>query len=305
MPAGEVGVPRCAGWLGAKRDFGPRGSRPAASCNPDGPDRCWRRISERRGAGSGRFTDTNHATTLTETPPPAPAATRTWWRDRRGVDGPDARELDGLAGELVRRTVWIVGGDGWAYDIGSAGLDSKLASGQDVNLLVLDTEVYSNTGGQASKASPRGAVAKFAARGKPTSKKDLGMLAMAYGNVYVATSRSAPATCRRQGAAGGRGLAGPVAGDRLLDLHRPRFRHDRLDGPPARCGAVRPLAPVPLPARSRAPLPPRLQAAVAAAAGVRRHRGPLRDAGPYLSRTAPHLPPQALAPAAPTEEEAP
>jgi pyruvate-ferredoxin/flavodoxin oxidoreductase len=103
-----------------------------------------------------------------------------------GVDAPEARELAGLADELVRRSVWIVGGDGWAYDIGSAGVDAVLASGQDVNLLVLDTEVYSNTGGQASKASPRGAVAKFAARGKQTAKKDLGMLAMAYGNVYVA-----------------------------------------------------------------------------------------------------------------------
>jgi pyruvate-ferredoxin/flavodoxin oxidoreductase len=103
-----------------------------------------------------------------------------------GVDGGEARELGGLADELVRRSVWIVGGDGWAYDIGSGGVDAVLASGQDVNLLVLDTEVYSNTGGQASKATPRGAVAKFAARGKPTSKKDLGMLAMAYGNVYVA-----------------------------------------------------------------------------------------------------------------------
>jgi pyruvate-ferredoxin/flavodoxin oxidoreductase len=102
------------------------------------------------------------------------------------VDTTDARELEGLAGELVRRSVWIVGGDGWAYDIGSGGVDAVLASGQNVNLLVLDTEVYSNTGGQASKASPRGAVAKFAARGKATPKKDLGMLAMAYGNVYVA-----------------------------------------------------------------------------------------------------------------------
>jgi pyruvate-ferredoxin/flavodoxin oxidoreductase len=102
------------------------------------------------------------------------------------LDVPQARELGGIADELVRRSVWIVGGDGWAYDIGSGGLDAVLASGQDVNVLVLDTEVYSNTGGQASKATPRGAVAKFAARGKQTGKKDLGMLAMAYGNVYVA-----------------------------------------------------------------------------------------------------------------------
>src|SRR4029434_2500914 len=105
---------------------------------------------------------------------------------RRPVASPDARELEGLADELVRRSLWIVGGDGWAYDIGSGGVDAVLASGQDVNLLVLDTEVYSNTGGQASKASPRGAVAKFAARGKQTAKKDLGMLAMAYGNGYLA-----------------------------------------------------------------------------------------------------------------------
>ena len=102
------------------------------------------------------------------------------------LDLPEARELEGIADELVRRSVWIVGGDGWAYDIGSGGLDAVLASGENVNVLVLDTEVYSNTGGQASKASPRGAVAKFAARGKQTGKKDLGLLAMSYGNVYVA-----------------------------------------------------------------------------------------------------------------------
>jgi pyruvate-ferredoxin/flavodoxin oxidoreductase len=82
--------------------------------------------------------------------------------------------------------VWIIGGDGWAYDIGFGGLDQVLASGRDVNVLVLDTEVYSNTGGQASKSTPRGAVAKFAARGKSTPKKDLGLLAMAYGTIYVA-----------------------------------------------------------------------------------------------------------------------
>jgi pyruvate-ferredoxin/flavodoxin oxidoreductase len=83
--------------------------------------------------------------------------------------------------------VWIVGGDGWAYDIGYGGVDHVLASGADVNLLVLDTEVYSNTGGQQSKATPIGAAAKFAAAGKATGKKDLGMLAMTYGNVFVAS----------------------------------------------------------------------------------------------------------------------
>ncbi len=103
-----------------------------------------------------------------------------------GLDTPLARQLASMAGHLVRRSVWIVGGDGWAYDIGSGGLDHVLASGRDVNVLVLDTEVYSNTGGQASKATPLGAVAKFASAGKQTEKKDLALQAMAYGHVYVA-----------------------------------------------------------------------------------------------------------------------
>ena len=98
----------------------------------------------------------------------------------------DARDLVSVADSLVKKSVWIIGGDGWAYDIGYGGLDHVLASGQNVNLLVLDTEVYSNTGGQASKATPLGAVAKFASGGKPTPKKDLGMMVMRYGNVYVA-----------------------------------------------------------------------------------------------------------------------
>ncbi len=98
----------------------------------------------------------------------------------------DLTNLLSLADVLVRKGVWIVGGDGWAYDIGYGGLDHVLASGRNVNVLVLDTEVYSNTGGQMSKATPRGAVAKFAAAGKPLPKKDLGLLAMSYGNIYVA-----------------------------------------------------------------------------------------------------------------------
>jgi pyruvate-ferredoxin/flavodoxin oxidoreductase len=98
----------------------------------------------------------------------------------------EARWLERLADYLVRKSVWIVGGDGWAYDIGYGGLDHVLAMGRDVNILVLDTEVYSNTGGQASKATPLGASARFAMAGKPTGKKDLGMMAMAYGNTYVA-----------------------------------------------------------------------------------------------------------------------
>ncbi|UCF57828.1 MAG: pyruvate:ferredoxin (flavodoxin) oxidoreductase, partial [Deltaproteobacteria bacterium] len=88
---------------------------------------------------------------------------------------------------LVKKSIWIIGGDGWAYDIGYGGLDHVMAMGHDVNILVLDTEVYSNTGGQSSKSTPMGAVAKFATAGKPTRKKDLGRMAMAYGYVYVAS----------------------------------------------------------------------------------------------------------------------
>jgi len=103
-----------------------------------------------------------------------------------GMKSEEARALDSIADMLVKKSVWIVGGDGWAYDIGYGGLDHVLASGRNVNVLVLDTEVYSNTGGQASKSTPRGAVAKFAAGGKPTGKKDLAMMAVSYGSVYVA-----------------------------------------------------------------------------------------------------------------------
>ena len=99
---------------------------------------------------------------------------------------PEAKSLMSLADMLVKKSVWIMGGDGWAYDIGYGGLDHVLASGRNVNVLVLDTEVYSNTGGQMSKSTPRSAVAKFAAGGKPLAKKDLGMMAINYGYVYVA-----------------------------------------------------------------------------------------------------------------------
>jgi pyruvate-ferredoxin/flavodoxin oxidoreductase len=103
-----------------------------------------------------------------------------------GVNTPESKQLLSLADTLVKKDVWIIGGDGWAYDIGYGGLDHVLASGRNVNVLVMDTEVYSNTGGQASKATPRAAVAKFAAGGKPLGKKDLGLMAMTYGNIYVA-----------------------------------------------------------------------------------------------------------------------
>jgi len=103
-----------------------------------------------------------------------------------GINSAEARQLASLAEYLVKKSVWIFGGDGWAYDIGFGGVDHVLASGRNVNILVMDTEVYSNTGGQCSKATPRGAIAKFAADGKPTGKKDLGLIAMSYGHVYVA-----------------------------------------------------------------------------------------------------------------------
>ncbi len=107
-------------------------------------------------------------------------------RRLEGVEGRVAEDLRSVADHLIRRSVWIVGGDGWAYDIGSGGLDHVLASGRNVNILVMDTEVYSNTGGQSSKATPLAAVAKFAAAGKSVAKKDLALQATAYGSVYVA-----------------------------------------------------------------------------------------------------------------------
>jgi pyruvate-ferredoxin/flavodoxin oxidoreductase len=102
------------------------------------------------------------------------------------LSSPEAKRLLSIADMLVRKSVWILGGDGWGYDIGYGGLDHVLASGRNVKVLLLDTEVYSNTGGQASKSTPRGAVAKFASGGKPAAKKDLGLIAMTYGNIYVA-----------------------------------------------------------------------------------------------------------------------
>jgi pyruvate-ferredoxin/flavodoxin oxidoreductase len=114
----------------------------------------------------------------------------------KGSKDATAKLLIPIADYLVKKSIWCIGGDGWAYDIGFGGLDHVIASGKNINLFVLDTEVYSNTGGQASKATPLGAVAQFAAGGKPVSKKDLGMIAMSYGSVYVATvALSNPAQC--------------------------------------------------------------------------------------------------------------
>ena len=155
-----------------------------------------------------------------------------------------------MADDLVRQSVWIVGGDGWAYDIGAGGLDHVLASGRDVNVLVLDTEVYSNTGGQASKATPRGAIAKFAARGKATAKKDLGMQAMAYGNAYVAqVALGRERDADHPGVHRGRGVAGAVADHRVQHVHRARHRHGPVHVAPEGRRAQRVLAAVPLQSR--------------------------------------------------------
>ena len=140
----------------------------------------------------------------------------------------DAQHLLAWPTTWSSKSVWIIGGDGWAYDIGFGGLDHVLASGRNVNILVLDTEVYSNTGGQASKATPRGAVAKFAAarQGRP-ARRTWALIAMAYGNVYVAQiAMGANDAADGQGACS-RPTAwpGPVADHRLQHLHRPRHRH--------------------------------------------------------------------------------
>ena len=251
-----------------------------------------------------------------------------------GVDSPDARELEGLADELVRRSLWIVGGDGWAYDIGSGGVDAVLASGQDVNLLVLDTEVYSNTGGQASKATPRGAVAKFAARGKPTPKKDLGMLAMAYGNVYVAhvavgasdmqTVKAlleaeawpgpslviAYSTC----IAHGFDMTGSMAHMReaVKSGHWPLYRYQPDAEQPFHLDSKPPTTALRDFAVSEARFamlartaPEEFERLMALAEEDVRERWSWYEQLAGVARTAPHLPPLPLAPAGPSPEEAP
>jgi pyruvate-ferredoxin/flavodoxin oxidoreductase len=251
-----------------------------------------------------------------------------------GIDSPDARELEGLADELVRRSLWIVGGDGWAYDIGSGGVDAVLASGQDVNLLVLDTEVYSNTGGQASKATPRGAVAKFAARGKPTPKKDLGMLAMAYGNVYVAKvavgssdMQTVKALLEAEAYPGpslviaystciahGFDMAGSMAHMReaVKSGHWPLYRYHPDAEQPFHLDSKAPTMPLREFAVSEARFamlartaPEEFERLMALAEADVRERWSWYEQLAGVARTAPHLPPLPLAPAGPSPEEAP
>ena len=142
-----------------------------------------------RGADRRRAGRRRSSTRISRARPASRRSASASWRCGRSSPASkvaEARRLETLADYLVKKSVWLVGGDGWAYDIGYGGLDHVLANRRNVNILVLDTEVYSNTGGQESKATPLGAAAKFAAAGKPVGKKDLGLLANMYGHVYVA-----------------------------------------------------------------------------------------------------------------------
>ncbi len=203
----------------------------------------------------------------------------------------DARRLLAVADNLVRQGVWIIGGDGWAYDIGFGGLDHVLSSGRNVNILVLDTEVYSNTGGQASKATPARGGGQVRGGGQEHRQEG--------------PRRHRPRLRRRlrrpdrdgrqraadhEGAARGRRLAGPVAGHRLQHVHRPRHRHVEVDEPPEGRGEERLLAAVPLPPerdRRRPAVQARLAPAVDPGARLRGHRGPLRHPRAHPPRPGP------------------
>ena len=179
-------------WSANRRGFGPAWSNSLFEDNAEfGVGMRFALDAQRdRARALLRAALAGESTALAEAVPPELAAQRDRIAELKTaltpVDDSLARDLLSLADTLARTDVWILGGDGWAYDIGYGGLDHVLASGRDVNVLVLDTQVYSNTGGQASKATPVGAVAKFASGGKRTAKKDLGRMAMGYGNVYVA-----------------------------------------------------------------------------------------------------------------------
>ena len=205
------------------------------------------------------------------------------------IPAPVADRLAALADHLVKRSVWLVGGDGWAYDIGFGGLDHVLASGRDVNILVLDTEVYSNTGGQTSKATPRAAIAKFSAGGKATAKKDLGMIAMAYGNVYVAqVAMGANMTQTVKAFAEAAAHPGPS----LVIAYSPCIAHgidmSDHDGAPEDGGRERATGRSTATTRRRRrrrPRPPARQPqADRHLPRLRRDRGPLRHAGPGQPR---------------------
>ena len=196
------------------------------------------------------------------------------------VDGAEARRLELVADYLVKKSVWLVGGDGWAYDIGFGGLDHVLAGRRDVNVLVLDTEVYSNTGGQQSKSTPMGAVARFAEAGKQVPKKDLALHGHELRPRLRGTGRAGgKGATDGAGPARGRELSRPVAGHRVQPLHRPRVRHGEGAGAAAAGRRVRRLAAGPLrPATrggGRARAAPRLRPAEDQGRRVHAQRGPV------------------------------
>ena len=189
---------------------------------------------------------------------------------------------------LAKKSIWIFGGDGWAYDIGFGGVDHVLASGNDVNVFVFDTEVYSNTGGQASKASNIGQVAQFAAAGKEIKKKSLAEIAMSYGYVYVAqVAMGANPAQTIKAITGGRGLSRSFPDHRLRPLRDAlhQGRHDELpEGNEEGCG-VRLLEPVPLQPRCRGrQVHPGFQGARWRLSGVPDERGPLQPSDPRVPR---------------------
>ena len=196
---------------------------------------------------------------------------------------PYAKRLLALADTLVRKSVWIVGGDGWGYDIGYGGLDHVLASGRNVKVLLLDTEVYSNTGGQCSKSTPRAAVAKFASGGKRAPKKDLGLMAMTYGTIYVASvAMGAKDEHTLKAFLEAEAYDGPAHHHRLQPLHRARHQHDNRDAKPEGGGEVRAVASLSLQSRARAAgresPPARLARAAHPGRRLLQAREPLQDA---------------------------
>ena len=200
----------------------------------------------------------------------------------------NAKTILQLRDFAAKKSQWILGGDGWAYDIGYGGLDHVLASGQDVNVLVFDTEVYSNTGGQASKATPTGAIAQFAAGGKEVKKKDLAGIAMSYGYIY---SSGCGHESDDEGLRRGRGLSGPVAHHRLRSVYQPRDQ-GRYEGRPGRgeeSGRVRLLASVPLQSAAgrgrKESVHLRLQRAQGKLSGLHHGRGSLQPSVTFQSGT--------------------
>ena len=210
-----------------------RGQRGVRLRLPDGARRARRRRARPASSSSRRRSATvwrrRCSTRISRTRPASPrsaSASIALRRQLAGLAVAEARRLETLADYLVKKSVWLVGGDGWAYDIGYGGLDHVLANRRDVNILVMDTEVYSNTGGQASKATPLGAAAKFAASGKPVGKKDLGLLANMYGHVYVAkVAFGAKMAQTTQAFLEAESVSRTVADHRLQPLHRSRLRH--------------------------------------------------------------------------------